>query len=62
MVLDFMREFFAENDMLPPCQAICYRFNWDSANTAGHHARALAKKGYLEKNAVGKYRFKREAA
>jgi hypothetical protein len=62
MVLGFMREFFAENDQLPPARAICGRFNWGNPNNAVHHQRALLKKGYLEVNAVGKYRFAREAA
>jgi SOS-response transcriptional repressor LexA len=60
MVLGFMREFFAENDQLPPARAICARFNWDSSNNASHYQRQLLKKGYLEVNSVGKYRFKRE--
>lgn len=60
MVLDFMREFFAENDQLPPARAICDRFNWNSSNNASHYQRQLLKKGYLEVNSVGKYRFKRQ--
>lgn len=62
MVLEFMREFFGQNDQLPPAHAICDRFNWGSTNNAAHHQRALLKKGYLEVNAVGKYRFTREEA
>ncbi len=60
MVFEFMKEFFIENDQLPPAQQICDRFKWGSANNAAYHQRALLKKGYLEVNAVGKYRFKRE--
>lgn len=61
-VLAYMREFLAENDQLPPNSAMRARFGWSSDNAAFEVIAALAKKGYLERNAVGKYRFTRSAA
>jgi SOS-response transcriptional repressor LexA len=62
MVLGYMREFFAENDQLPPAQVISNRFGWNSVANARWHVRKLERHGYIEPNATGKYRFKREAA
>ena len=61
-VLAFMREFFAENDQLPPASALRTRFGWSSENAAAAYLIALAKKGYIEHNAVGRYRFTRSTA
>lgn len=61
-VLAFMREFFAENDQLPPSGAIRERFGWASDNAAATFVAVLAKKGHIEHNAVGKYRFSRSTA
>jgi len=61
MVLDYMREFFSENDQLPPTQAIADHFGWKAHTNAQWHVRKLARQGYIEPNATGKYRFKREA-
>ena len=58
-VYDHMVEFHAENDQLPPLSAISKHFGWTSANTANEHVSILAKKGYLERNAIGKWRFAR---
>ncbi|MBT2300386.1 hypothetical protein J7E70_07900 [Variovorax paradoxus] len=58
----YMRDFFKENDQLPPQATLSEHFGWKSYNAAALHQKALASKGYLEKNAVGKYRFTREGA
>lgn len=62
MVLGFMREFFAQNDQLPPMQHIADHFGWPNASNAHHHVSALIQRGHLERNAVGKYRFARGGA
>lgn len=58
----YMKDFFLENDQLPPLQTMQDKFGWKNENGGRHHREALAAKGYLELNAVGKYRFKREAS
>lgn len=58
-VLAFMREFFAENDQLPPADAIAKHFGWASANAACTHLSALRRHGLVEPNACGKLRFAR---
>lgn len=58
-VLDYLRTFLAENDQLPPIQAIAAHFGWASWNAAQTHVAGLAKRGYLERNAVGKWRLAR---
>jgi SOS-response transcriptional repressor LexA len=60
-VLGFMRQFFADNDQLPPMHAIAKQFGWASANAAHEVCVQLVRKGYIERNAVGKYRFVRAA-
>jgi DNA-binding transcriptional regulator YhcF (GntR family) len=54
-----MRQFFGDNDQLPPMHAIAKQFGWVSANAAHEICEQLVRKGYIEKNAVGKYRFVR---
>ena len=61
-VLAFMREFFEANDQLPPASALRARFGWSSDNAAATYLSTLAKKGCIEHNAVGKYRFTRNTA
>lgn len=58
-VLAYLYDFFNENDQLPPVRLICERFRYLSQNTATDHLKALQRKGHIEKNAVGKYRFVR---
>lgn len=58
-VLAFMRAFFALNDQLPPANVIRQHFGWTSDNAAASYQAVLAKRGYIEHNAVGKYRFSR---
>lgn len=59
-VLCFMKDFFKENDQLPPNSALSDRFGWVGPQTGHYHTKVLAASGYLERNAVGKYRFARE--
>lgn len=61
-VLAFMREFFDANDQLPPASALRAHFGWASENAAATYLTALAKKGHIEHNAVGRYRFARSTA
>ena len=58
-VLGFMLQFLAENDQLPPMSAIAPYFGFRSPNSAQEHVNALARKGFLERNAVGNFRFVR---
>ena len=58
-VLYFMRAFFAKNDQLPPCQYVRMAFGWKSDNAAQTHIAQLERRGYLERNETGKYRFTR---
>jgi SOS-response transcriptional repressor LexA len=51
-----MRAFLDANDQLPPMHAISAHFGWESANSAQTHVFALERRGYLERNAVGKWR------
>ena len=60
-VLEFLKQFFAENDQLPPMKEIAKRFRFNSLNTGYEIVKALEGKGYIERNAVGKYRFARRA-
>ena len=60
-VLAFMREFFVENDQLPPVERIAKHFGWASMQSAHCHLEALQKHGLIERNAVGKFRFARGA-
>ena len=55
-VLDFMRAFLDANDQLPPMRAIADHFGWGSDNAAQTHIVQLVRRGYLERNAVGKWR------
>ncbi len=59
-VLDYCKEFFAENDQIPPGLVISRHFGWSSLNAAQIHLDALVRHGLLERNAVGKLRFARQ--
>jgi DNA-binding MarR family transcriptional regulator len=54
----YIKEFFSKNDQLPTAPKIANHFNCASNNIVEHLDR-LKLKGYIEKNEVGKYRFKR---
>jgi SOS-response transcriptional repressor LexA len=58
----FMQEFFKDNDQLPSAMLIAQHVGATTQESGWHHRRTLAKKGYIEKNAAGGYRFKRGAA
>lgn len=58
-VLAFMRGFFAENDHLPGGPDIARHFGFRSPNAGAEYISALERKGYVERNAVGRYRFTR---
>lgn len=59
VVLAFMREFFEENDTLPPCHIVAAHFGFASNNAAHVHMKALEKHGFIEPNVLGKWRFVR---
>lgn len=59
-VLHFMRCFLLENDQLPPMHTIAEHFGHRSPNSAQNHLNALERKGFIERNAVGKFRFVRD--
>lgn len=61
-VLTYMREFFAENDQLPPMEYLKRRFKWNSNRKVLVYYEALSAKGLIEKNITGKYRFTRTQA
>lgn len=58
VILGFLRDFYARNDQLPPMHVIAAHFGF-CLNAANDHLEALARRGYLERNAVGKWRFTR---
>lgn len=60
-LLACMRDFFRENDMPPPLKSIAEKLDL-SFSTVMLRQRSLEAKGWLERNAVGKYRFAREGA
>lgn len=61
-VLSFARSFLERNDEFPPMHAIAKHFGWKSNNAAQCHIDALASMGFVERNEIGNWRFKREAA
>lgn len=56
-MMDFLRSFYAMNDQLPPARVIADHFGWTSANAAYEHLEGLRRRGFLERNAVGKWKF-----
>jgi sulfur relay (sulfurtransferase) DsrC/TusE family protein len=58
----YMQDFFKENDQLPSASLIVKHIGSADRTGGNYHFKALTAKGYLEKNAAGGYRFKREAA
>lgn len=58
-VLAYCHQFFAENDQLPPQSSIARHFGF-AEQVAQKYMQKLADAGHLERNAVGKWRFKRE--
>lgn len=60
-VLAYCHQFFEENDQLPPQACIAGHFKF-TEQVAQKYMRALGNAGHLERNAVGKWRFKRKDA
>jgi SOS-response transcriptional repressor LexA len=58
-LLSFMRFYFARNDQLPSAEAIRDHFGWSSPNAAHCAREVLERKGWIERNEAGKYRFSR---
>jgi len=56
-VLDYMRDFFAKNDQLPPCWKIAEYFGWASHNAAQTHISKLEAFGLIVRNEVGNFKF-----
>jgi SOS-response transcriptional repressor LexA len=61
-VLNYLHVFFGMNDALPSAMTIASAFGYASGNAASELLLKLARKGYIEKNEVGGYRFTRTAA
>jgi SOS-response transcriptional repressor LexA len=61
-VLDFARAFLERNDEFPPMRSIADHFGWKSPNAAQCHIDSLAIMGFVERNEIGNWRFKREPA
>lgn len=59
-VLDFAQGFLQRNDEFPPMHAIAKNFGWKSNNAAQCHIDALALMGFVERNEIGNWRFKRD--
>lgn len=59
-VLRYMREFFDRNDQLPPAWIVSEHMGWISPNAAATHFTRLERAGLIERNEVGKYRFRRD--
>ena len=59
-VLAYMREFFDENDQLPPVARVAEHFGM-TLNGADWHVQMLLRFGEVERNSVGKLRFARRA-
>lgn len=59
-VMAFMRSYFAENDQLPPPEALRDHFGWKSENSVTEIRKTLERKGWIERNAAGKHRFTRQ--
>lgn len=58
-VYDFLREYFGRNDQLPPSRTIQEKFGFASQTNATLHMQRIAKRGWIEKNEAGKWRFTR---
>lgn len=55
----FLRGFLADNDNFPNAPTIAHRFGWASINAAYERMLKLERRGVIERNAVGGWRFKR---
>ena len=57
-IMAFLREYLDLNDQLPPVSQVAQKFGWHT-NGAQWHLAELGRKGALEKNAAGRWRFAR---
>ena len=60
-IMGFLREYLELNDQLPPVAQVAQKFGWHT-NGAQWHLAELGRKGALEKNAAGRWRFARGGA
>ena len=60
-IIKFMHEFYLVQDQLPTMQFIAGHFGWKSVNAADEQCRVILRKGYLEKNVLGKHKFTAKA-
>lgn len=56
-VFDFMKEYFGRNDQLPPTRTIQEKFGFASQSAVMCHMKRIEKRGWIEKNEAGKWRF-----
>lgn len=56
-MLAFCVEYFLREHTLPPMQVVAINFKWSSKAAAAQMAQILVRKGYLERNDLGKLRF-----
>lgn len=56
-VFDFMVAFFVENHQTPPAHVIAKHFGFSSATASWGHIQALARKGLIERNTLGNWKF-----
>lgn len=61
-VLVYMKEFFRSEDMLPTLDMIAQHSGYTAPSGALNLCRSLQKKGYIERNQLGKWRFARQGA
>jgi len=60
-VLLFAYQFFLDNDQFPPGALTSQHFGCRAARSAQAHFRGLARRGYLEKNVCGNWKFTEKA-
>lgn len=56
-VLLYLWNFYEKNDQLPPVTTVAKHFGFASGNGAQDHITALVRKGWLEPNEAGRYKF-----
>lgn len=57
-LMNYLWQFYLDNDQLPTCHAIARNFGWSSDNAAQEKLDSLYDKhGLLEKNVLGKWKF-----
>ncbi len=61
-VLGYMRQFLCEQDQMPTLDAMAKAFGWASSNAAFCICKQLERKGVIERNALGGWRFTRGPA